>query len=45
MRERDRFRRRQLLWVLLHVGLVWVCEVLEFLRAALRRHDRGRGRR
>lgn len=31
LRTRDRFRRRQLLWVLLHVGLVWLGEVLAFL--------------
>jgi anaerobic magnesium-protoporphyrin IX monomethyl ester cyclase len=35
LRTRDRFRRRQLLWVLLHTGLVWVGEVLEFLRDTL----------
>jgi anaerobic magnesium-protoporphyrin IX monomethyl ester cyclase len=37
LRTRDRFRRRQLLWVLLHIGLVWVGEVLEFLRTAFTR--------
>jgi anaerobic magnesium-protoporphyrin IX monomethyl ester cyclase len=31
LRPRDRFHRRQLLWVLLHIGLVWVGELLEFL--------------
>jgi anaerobic magnesium-protoporphyrin IX monomethyl ester cyclase len=41
LRTRDRFRRRQRLWVLLHTGLVWVGEVLEFLRRAL---SRGRNR-
>src|SRR5262249_23813389 len=34
-RERDRLRRRQWLWVYLHVGLVWLAEVAEFVRAAL----------
>jgi anaerobic magnesium-protoporphyrin IX monomethyl ester cyclase len=34
---RDRFRRHQMLWVLLHTGLVWAGEVLEFLRTALSR--------
>jgi anaerobic magnesium-protoporphyrin IX monomethyl ester cyclase len=43
LRTRDRFRRRQLLWVLLHTGLVWVGEVLEFLRRAFSR-DRNRPR-
>jgi anaerobic magnesium-protoporphyrin IX monomethyl ester cyclase len=28
---RESFRRRQLLWVLLHIGQVWISEVLEFL--------------
>ena len=28
---RSRFRKRQLLWVLLHIGLVWLGEVVEFL--------------
>jgi anaerobic magnesium-protoporphyrin IX monomethyl ester cyclase len=35
MRTRDWFRRRQLLWVLLHIGRVWVGEIMEFLGAAL----------
>src|SRR5262249_20977527 len=35
LRTRNRFRRRQLLWVLLHTGLVWLGEVLEFLGNAL----------
>jgi anaerobic magnesium-protoporphyrin IX monomethyl ester cyclase len=39
LRTRDRFRRRQLLWVLLHVGLVWVGEIVEFLRRAFLRCD------
>jgi anaerobic magnesium-protoporphyrin IX monomethyl ester cyclase len=34
LRTRDRFRRRQLLWVLLHIGFVWLGELLEFLRSA-----------
>jgi anaerobic magnesium-protoporphyrin IX monomethyl ester cyclase len=36
-RLRDRFYRRQVFWVLLHIGLVWLGEVLEFVRDALRR--------
>jgi anaerobic magnesium-protoporphyrin IX monomethyl ester cyclase len=32
LRTRDSFRRRQLLWVMRHSGMVWVGEVLEFLR-------------
>jgi anaerobic magnesium-protoporphyrin IX monomethyl ester cyclase len=35
LRTRDRFRRWQLLWVLWHIGWVWVGEVLEFLRSCL----------
>lgn len=36
---RQKQRRRQLLWVLLHIGQVWVGELLELLRAAFsRRH-------
>lgn len=35
LRTRDRFRRQQLLWVLLHVGFVWLGEVFEFLGTAL----------
>jgi anaerobic magnesium-protoporphyrin IX monomethyl ester cyclase len=35
LRDRDHFRRRQLLWVLRHIGQVWVGEVLEFLRRGL----------
>jgi anaerobic magnesium-protoporphyrin IX monomethyl ester cyclase len=31
---RENFLRRQLLWVLLHIGQVWVGEVVEFLRTA-----------
>jgi anaerobic magnesium-protoporphyrin IX monomethyl ester cyclase len=47
---RNRFRRRQLLWVLLHTGLVWLGEVFEFLAHALalrwrRRLKEGRGDR
>jgi anaerobic magnesium-protoporphyrin IX monomethyl ester cyclase len=40
--QRDRFRRRQLLWVLFHIGLVWVGEVLEFLRDAFTPRYRGK---
>jgi anaerobic magnesium-protoporphyrin IX monomethyl ester cyclase len=40
LRTRDRFRRRQLLWVLFHIGLVWIGEVLEFIRDAFRRQPR-----
>jgi anaerobic magnesium-protoporphyrin IX monomethyl ester cyclase len=32
LRTRDRFRRWQWLWVFWHIGLVWLGEVLEFLR-------------
>lgn len=35
LRTRDRFRRHQLLWVLFHIGLVWMTEILELLRAGL----------
>ncbi|MCE9547261.1 MAG: cobalamin-dependent protein [Planctomycetia bacterium] len=31
------FRRRQLLWVFLHTGMVWLGEVLEFVSGAMRR--------
>lgn len=31
LRTRDTFRRRQVLWVISHIGQVWVGEVLEFL--------------
>ena len=31
LRTHDRFRRRQALWVLCHIGMVWLGEVLEFL--------------
>jgi anaerobic magnesium-protoporphyrin IX monomethyl ester cyclase len=35
LRERDPFRRRQLLWCALHTGTVWLAELAEFaLRAA-----------
>jgi anaerobic magnesium-protoporphyrin IX monomethyl ester cyclase len=40
LRTRDRFRRRQLLWVYLHIGLVWLGEVVEFVRDRLRRRPR-----
>ena len=40
LRPRDRFRQRQRWWVLLHIGLVWVGEVLEFIRDACRRRPR-----
>jgi anaerobic magnesium-protoporphyrin IX monomethyl ester cyclase len=33
VRTWDRFRRRQLLWVLLHTGLVWIGELLEYFRS------------
>jgi anaerobic magnesium-protoporphyrin IX monomethyl ester cyclase len=45
LRTRDRFRRRQLLWVLLHIGLVWLGEVLEFLAGLVRGFAPGAGRR
>jgi anaerobic magnesium-protoporphyrin IX monomethyl ester cyclase len=34
--ERDRFRRRQQRWVVMHIGLVWVMEIAEFFAARLR---------
>ncbi len=41
-RERDRFRRRQILWVVLHIGLVWLGEIVEFVCDRLgRRRSRG----
>jgi anaerobic magnesium-protoporphyrin IX monomethyl ester cyclase len=41
LRTRDRLHRRQRLWVLFHIGLVWVGEILEFLRDAFKK-PRGR---
>jgi len=40
LRERDRQRQRQWLWTYLHVGSVWLAEVMEFLlvRASCRPH-------
>jgi anaerobic magnesium-protoporphyrin IX monomethyl ester cyclase len=44
LRTRDRLRRRQQRWVLLHIGLVWLGEVVQFLRGAFtRRRGRRRG--
>jgi anaerobic magnesium-protoporphyrin IX monomethyl ester cyclase len=37
VRTRNHFRRRQLLWVLVHIGFVWLAEVLEFVRDSFRR--------
>ena len=31
LRERDSFRRQQQLWTLLHAGMVWIAEVIEFI--------------
>lgn len=31
LRTRDRFARRQLIWTLIHCGIVWIAEVVEFL--------------
>jgi anaerobic magnesium-protoporphyrin IX monomethyl ester cyclase len=47
LRTRDRFRRWQLLWVFWYIGLVWLGEVLGFLRDAWRgrRPSRKTGRR
>jgi anaerobic magnesium-protoporphyrin IX monomethyl ester cyclase len=43
LRTRDRFRRWQLWWVFLHIGLVWLGEVVEFvMRALFPRRRRGR---
>jgi anaerobic magnesium-protoporphyrin IX monomethyl ester cyclase len=36
LRTRDRFRRRQLWWVFLHIGLVWLAEIVEHLRDRFR---------
>jgi anaerobic magnesium-protoporphyrin IX monomethyl ester cyclase len=33
LHERDAFRRRQRLWVYVHIGLVWLAEVVEFVLA------------
>jgi anaerobic magnesium-protoporphyrin IX monomethyl ester cyclase len=45
LRTRDRFRRWQWLWVFWHIGLVWLGEVLEFLRDHFRsRRVKGRAR-
>jgi anaerobic magnesium-protoporphyrin IX monomethyl ester cyclase len=41
LRARDRFRRQQTFWVLRHIGLVWLGEVLEFVRGAVRRRRPG----
>jgi anaerobic magnesium-protoporphyrin IX monomethyl ester cyclase len=43
LRTRDRFRRRQLLWVLHHIGMVWLGEVLEFVRDRFLKGDRTSG--
>jgi anaerobic magnesium-protoporphyrin IX monomethyl ester cyclase len=37
LRTRNRFQRRQLLWVFLHIGLVWLGEIVEFFRDRFRR--------
>jgi anaerobic magnesium-protoporphyrin IX monomethyl ester cyclase len=47
VRNSSRFQRRQLLWVLLHIGLVWLAEIVEFVVDSMRRpkpdaRDRGR---
>jgi anaerobic magnesium-protoporphyrin IX monomethyl ester cyclase len=39
VRNRSWFQRRQLLWVLLHIGMVWLAEVLEFVGDSLRRSN------
>jgi anaerobic magnesium-protoporphyrin IX monomethyl ester cyclase len=36
-RQRDPFRRRQGFWVYSHIAVVWLAEVVEFLRAAFPR--------
>jgi anaerobic magnesium-protoporphyrin IX monomethyl ester cyclase len=43
LRTRDPFRRWQLLWVFCHIGLVWLGEVLEFLRDRFLKGRRIRG--
>jgi anaerobic magnesium-protoporphyrin IX monomethyl ester cyclase len=40
LRTRDPFQRRQLLWVMLHIGQVWVGEVLGFVRSAFSHRPR-----
>jgi anaerobic magnesium-protoporphyrin IX monomethyl ester cyclase len=40
---RDCFRRRQLLWVYLHIGLVWLGEVAEFMQGIVSRRPRRPG--
>jgi anaerobic magnesium-protoporphyrin IX monomethyl ester cyclase len=39
---RDRFRLQQSLWVYFHIGLVWLGEILEFLREGGRRRHKHR---
>jgi anaerobic magnesium-protoporphyrin IX monomethyl ester cyclase len=41
LQTRNSFRRRQFLWVFLHTGMVWLGEILEFLRDAVRRRRPG----
>src|SRR5204862_1289363 len=45
LRSRDRFRRRQILWVMGHIGVVWLGEVLEFLRDHFWKERRVGGRK
>jgi anaerobic magnesium-protoporphyrin IX monomethyl ester cyclase len=45
LRSLDRFRRRQLLWVLCHIGMVWLGEVLEFLHNRVLKGRPSRGKR
>jgi anaerobic magnesium-protoporphyrin IX monomethyl ester cyclase len=39
VRNCSRFQRSQLLWVLFHIGMVWLAEIVEFICHSLRRRD------
>jgi anaerobic magnesium-protoporphyrin IX monomethyl ester cyclase len=43
LRTRDHFRRWQVLWVMSHIGVVWLSEVLEFVRDRVLKGRRNRG--
>ncbi len=43
--EPDRFRRRQLLWVTVHIGRVWLIEIVEFITLQIARAMRPRSHR
>lgn len=42
LRERDPFRRKQLLWTAMHTGAVWGGEIAEFVRRSLLRRKASR---